>query len=417
MRLGFKTSFMSILCVLATAGAYAATSVRTIGGDGTYDSAALAAVAATDIDDATRAGSLRAVGMVRPTTQQPTAATGSTVTTATTDAGAGSALKKASVSTSKTPTVGRGTVTVGGMPRATTSVGRVAAGPRLSIGQYIGAGKNMSISSQSGAAISNDLMNRIDALEQNVDNLSAEKQNVISNGEFVYIDGASGELVLDTERLKNALELAAGSDGREVQLGHDDNGLLWRYAGETEWQPLISYDAIRGPQGEKGEKGDKGDKGEPGEPGAAADLTAYSTTAEMDAAILAAINTVWTDVQGDLDTKVDKVWGPQHAGKVLVVNQLGNVDLDEVPTLSTLGALATKDEVESADIKDKTIKNADVADDAAIERRKLANDVIESLNRADEWLTDYPSDGRHVLGVVDGNKQWMQVVVPDEVQY
>lgn len=414
MRLGFKTSFMSILCVLATAGAYAATSVRTIGGDGTYDSAALAAVAATDIDDATRAGSLRAVGMVRPTTQQPTAATGSTVTTTTTDAGAGSALKKASVSTSKTPTVGRGTVTVGGMPRATTSVGRVAAGPRLSIGQYIGAGKNMSISSQSGAAISNDLMNRIDALEQNVDNLSAEKQNVISNGEFVYIDDASGELVLDTERLKNALELAAGSDGREVQLGNDDNGLLWRYAGETEWQPLISYDAIRGPQGEKG---DKGDKGEPGEPGAAADLTAYSTTAEMDAAILAAINTVWTDVQGDLDTKVDKVQGPQHAGKVLVVNQLGNVDLDEVPTLSTLGALATKDEVESADIKDYTIKNADVADDAAIERRKLANDVIESLNRADEWLTDYPSDGRHVLGVVDGNKQWMQVVVPDEVQY
>lgn len=406
MRLGFKTSFMSILCVLATAGAYAATSVRTIGGDGTYDSAALAAVAATDIDDATRAGSLRAVGMVRPTTSQPTAATGSTVTTATTDAGAGSALKKASVSTSKTPTVGRGTVTVGGMPRATTSVGRVAAGPRLSIGQYIGAGKNMSISSQSGAAISNDLMNRIDALEQNVDNLSAEKQNVISNGEFVYIDDASGELVLDTERLKNALELAAGSDGREVKLGHDDNGLLWRYAGETEWQPLISYDAIRGPQGPQGLKGDKG---EPGEPGA--------TTAQMNAAILDAVNTVWTDVQGVLDTKVDKAWGQQHAGKVLVVNQFGNVDLDEVPTLSTLGALATKDEVESADIKDNTIKNADVADDAAIERRKLANDVIESLNRADEWLTDYPSDGRHVLGVVDGNKQWMQVVVPDEVQY
>lgn len=406
MRLGFKTSFMSILCVLATAGAYAATSVRTIGGDGTYDSAALAAVAATDIDETSRAGSLRSVGMVRPTTQQPTAATGSTVTTTTTNADAGSVLKKASVSTSKTPTVGRGTVTVGGMPRATTSVGRVAAGPRLSIGQYVGAGKNMSISSQSGAAISNDLMNRIDALEQNVDNLSTEKQNVISNGEFVYIDGASGELVLDTERLKNALELAAGSDGHEVQLGHDDNGLLWRYAGETDWQPLISYDAIRGPQGEKG---DKGDKGEPGEPGV--------TTAQMDAAILDAINTVWTDVQDGLGTKVDKVWGQQHAGKVLVVNQLGNVDLDEVPTLSTLGALATKDEVESADIKDNTIKNADVADDAAIERRKLANDVIESLNRADEWLTGYQSAGRYVLGVVDGDKQWMQVVVPDEVQY
>ncbi len=460
MKVGLKTSFLSMLCVFTATAAVAVPSVRTLGGDGTYDSAAVAAAIA--VDDQERSASLRsnnAVGMIRNVTPKAGTTTN------------GSALKKASISQSSGVNVPKTSTQT--LSRPTTTVGRAATTPRLSIGSYVGVGalnnQQQSISTSSGAATSAELLNRIDVLEQNVENLTVQKQNslVLGDDSYLYFDpSGNGELVLDVERLQNAMQLQVGADGKQVELGYNDWGLLWRYAGETDeqYRPLISFETIRGPagpqgpKGDTGEKGDKGDKGDKGEPGESVDLSAYSTTADMNAAIVNAVNTAWDDIQDEMDElnakingKVDVYQGPENADNILIVNQLGNVDvapapytkaqvdeklnnlsfptLPELATVATtgeysdlnnkpvLGALSSKNQVESEDIKNNTIKSEDIADDA-IERRKMANDIQNALKLVDDVLLEHPDDnGRHVLGVVDGEKRWLPVIGPDDIIY
>lgn len=61
---------------------------------------------------------------------------------------------------------------------------------------------------------------------------------------------------------------AAGSDAREIELQKSDTALQWRYAGDSEWNELISLAEITGPQGEQGIPGPQGPTGPQGEPGA-----------------------------------------------------------------------------------------------------------------------------------------------------
>ena len=67
-----------------------------------------------------------------------------------------------------------------------------------------------------------------------------------------------------------------------------------------------------------------------------------------------------------------------------------------------MGTLAAKD----------TITNADVADDAAIAKTKLAADVQASLTKADQAVTveGAPEEGDFVLAISNGQKGWFEVV-------
>lgn len=273
MKHNLGISTVAIVCVLCTAvsGAYGASSVRSLGGSGTYTSASNAAAAADSNGSASsiRGGSVR----VNPTS-------GVSGTSTTIEAG-------------------------------TTTSGRVATTPRLSIGHYLGGATSVSGGSSlrpttpsggtsgggsTGGDVSGDdfagLQRRVDQLERDYNDLQgvtdgltdqiATKQDVLVPGNDGYIIIDNNEIFVDVDALEGALETVAGKDGREVELGSNDTHLLWRYVGEgdDDWHELIAKAEITGPQGEKGEKGDPGD---------AANLDAYSTTEQMNAAISAAI--------------------------------------------------------------------------------------------------------------------------------
>ena len=275
MKRDLKTSTLAIICVLCTAavsGAYGASSVRSLGGAGTYTSASSAAAAGSGSTSSTasvRGGSVR----VNPTS-------GVSGTSTTIEAG-------------------------------TTTSGRVATTPRLSIGHYLGGGTSVSGgsslrpqtpgSSGGGSStggggsmdpdIASELRQEVDQLHRDMEDLRdaddtitdalLDKQDKIYPGEdgYIVIDDMTNEIFVDVDALESALDLVAGQDGREVELGSNDTDLLWRYSGDgdNDWRVLISKSEITGPQGEKGE------------PGEAADLEAYSTTEEMNLAISNAI--------------------------------------------------------------------------------------------------------------------------------
>ena len=266
MKHNLGISTVAIVCVLCTAvsGAYGASSVRSLGGSGTYTSASNAAAAADSNGSASsiRGGSVR----VNPTS-------GVSGTSTTIEAG-------------------------------TTTSGRVATTPRLSIGHYLGGATSVSGGSSlrpttpsggtsgggaTGGGVSGDdfagLQGRVDQLERDYNDLQgvtdgltdqiATKQDVLVPGNDGYIIIDNNEIFVDVEPLRDALNIAAG---REVELGSNDTHLLWRYVGEgnDDWRELIAKADITGPQGERGEKG---------EPGDAANLDAYSTTEQMNQAI------------------------------------------------------------------------------------------------------------------------------------
>ena len=284
MRKDLKISTWAIVCVLcaATSVADAASSVRNLGGAGTYNSAAAATSGNVGGATGVRGGSLR----VSPSSDR---------------------LSSGTTNSS-----------------ATTTNGRVATGQRLSIGKYLGTGTSVSggssikrptaDSSSGGSGVTPGEAN---ALRRDIENLKNadvalgdkidRKQDVLtpaSDG-FVAIDNRTNEITVDVDKLKDAIGTVAGHDGREIVIGSNATDLLWKYDGDTAWQILIPKSEIMGaagPQGEqgiqgiqgpKGEKGDTGPAGPKGEPGDAAsvDLTPYAKTADVDSKLEAKVDT------------------------------------------------------------------------------------------------------------------------------
>ena len=298
MKKDLKTSTLAIICVLCTAavsGAYGAASVRSLGGSGTYTSASSAAASNDSGAASVRGGSVR----VNPTS-------GVSGTSATVSAG-------------------------------TTTSGRVATTPRLSIGHYLGGGTSISGgsslrpqtpgastggTSSGGGSMDPDvaagLRQEVDQLRRDVDELGSVNDNIndaiddLSQGKqdalvpvvggYIIID-SNNEIFVDVDALAQEIGEVAGQDGREVVLGYDDDNLLWRYDDESSWEVLIPKSEITGPQGPQGEKG---------EPGEAANLDAYSTTEQMNAAIdkaiadLAGVYATTEYVDTELSAKADK---------------------------------------------------------------------------------------------------------------
>ena len=284
MKKDLKISTWAIVCVLcaATSVANAASSVRSLGGAGTYNSAAAASGNNNSGVSGVRGGSLR----VAPTSDK--SSTGS-------------------INSS-----------------ATTTDGRVVAGPRLSIGKYLGGGTSVSGGSSikrptgdTSSGGSGVTPGEASALRRDIENLKNadvalgdkidRKQDVLtpaSDG-FVAIDNRTNEITVDVDKLKDAIGTVAGHDGREIVIGSNATDLLWKYDGDTAWQILIPKSEIMGaagPQGEqgiqgiqgpKGEKGDTGPAGPKGEPGDAAsvDLTPYAKTADVDSKLDAKVDT------------------------------------------------------------------------------------------------------------------------------
>lgn len=178
MKIGSNTSILSIvtvLCVMVSAPLCAASSVRALGGTGTYNGASSAASAkASGVENTARAGSLRVGG-----------ATGGTRTSST----------------------------------------RGASAPRLSIGKYLGGASVLNGGSSlrpgqsggtGGGAVSGDngkLQERVDALEQ-----------------FVGFSETGNSLKLDVESLRADLDAITG---KVTEVSYKDGFLTIVQNGET----------------------------------------------------------------------------------------------------------------------------------------------------------------------------------------
>ena len=210
MKNELKISTVSIVCVLcasAVSGAYAASSVRSLGGAGTYSSAASASQSGTSTGVA-RAGSVR----IAPTTGKTTA-----------------------VKPANSPS---------------TSAGRVSASPRLSLGKYLGGSTAISGGSSTrpgggtgggstgggtiDPGLAAELNNRVNVLEDTVadlkstsEELGETKQDKIVAGDYIAIE--NGEVFLDVDALgsdttasvangKLMLSIAGGDPIELVQL-------------------------------------------------------------------------------------------------------------------------------------------------------------------------------------------------------
>lgn len=348
MREGIKTSLLSILCVATVStGAFAAASVRSVGGAGTFDSVASASANSTMN---ARAGSLRATGVARPT---------ATVSASKTESG------------SATAATSQPAVSTGG-----TSIGRAASTPRLSVGKYIGVPKSVS-----STVNLPDLNGRLDKLESDVAALESDKQDALKDSTYITIEG--DELVLDVEKIKEDMDI---KDGREVEMDTNNDGLLWRYVGETGWQTLVTWEEIKG----------------------------KLNIEEMNRAINQEVIDIRNELAEGLDGKVDIAQGEALAGRVLVVNSAGNVSptgefydksqvdakISEINSdLGDLGALAREDEVTTPFIKDD-----------AVTINKVESNIRTTLQMADDYLSGAPNTGKHVLSVDDGHAKWLQVV-------
>ena len=387
MYRGIKTSLISLICGAAVStGAFAAPTVRTLGGTGTYVSSAAAT--------SSRAGSLRSTGAT------------------------GGLRPSVSISgTSGTDANDTTTATGTSVSSGTTSVGRVASSPRLSIGKYIGAPKSVSTTPSGGD--SSDLLARIEKLESDVSNLETTKQNLMSGSDYIYIE--DNEIVLDFEKLKADLELGTGTDGREIEMGtNDEDGILWRYVGDTEWNILITWDAIRDKLGLGAINQEIADLTDALNRKLDKQYDVSSATGDPTLVNKALV----VDNNGNIQplgefVNIDQ--GAQNEGQILVVGDGGRVTLGERTgvtnqDLADLGLreLAYRNTVDTAHI-----------DDTAVARAKLANDIASVISWIEWWKTNAPGDVtidpttgkmtgdgmQYVLSVdANGNARWFRVI-------
>lgn len=245
MKHDLKISRLAVICVLCAtvSGAYGASSVRSLGGSGTYTSAAAAAADGNSGGaSSVRGGSLRV---------SPSSNVSGTTT---------------SISTGN------------------TTSGRVATSPRLSIGHYLTGGTSVSGgssirpivpggSSTSGGGSSSggdggdvDLSGvnqRLDALESDVDSLfdsrdsidesitdlwSGKQDILTANDGLIEID-SDNVIYINTENLADAMKDAGFSADVDFRVNED----YIEYWDGTTWAQLIALDDLRGPQGEPGE--------------------------------------------------------------------------------------------------------------------------------------------------------------------
>jgi len=127
----------------------------------------------------------------------------------------------------------------------------------------------------------------------------------------------------------------------------------------------------------------------------------YAKTTDLDAK--ADASTVYT--REEVDTKIAEAGIGDIDLESYAKKEYVDTELAKKAETDSLGALAFKN----------AINNDDIADDAAIERKKLAADIQSSLANADSAMTapdgPMPTTGDYVLAVSDGTKQWFEVVV------
>ncbi len=272
MKTDLKISIFAIVSVLCTSvAATAASSVRTLGGAGTYSSASSAA-AAND-------------SAVKPATRVSTASRGGSVR----------------VNTAASDTE-RNTVA---LQAGSASGGRVSATPRLSIGKYLGGGTSVSgntyVRPQGGSSSSGGSMAPGGATAEAVEELRellAEKQDLLTAGTYIEIS-SNGDIDIRYDDLANELAARFGVEASDFAFQLSGGELQFQFKGGA-WQPIVSVDEIIA-AGNVYTKDETYNKTEVENllRNAEVDLSAYSTTDEI-----AALYATTTAMNTAIDTAV-----------------------------------------------------------------------------------------------------------------
>ena len=354
-----------------------------------------------------------------------------------------------------TATVASGT----GTPGRTASTSQ-----RLSIGSYIGAPQKISTSSGGDTTeITNDIKN-INNEIQNITNILEGVETDISG----KVDIAQGTqytgkaLVVDTEGNVKPIGEFVTPDELDVDLdGKVDKDQGIGAAGKA---LLVNADGIVTP----------GDVLKPGDVDLSSKVDKLQGRQYKGKALVVDNDGVLKPIGEipdavDISGKVDKFQGPEHAGNALIVDQYGRVqptgdfvEVDQgveyegkalvvndqgkvVPSTIDIGQVGVDlngkvDKFQTTDnadtvlvvneegwVADEKIRNIHVADNAALERKKMAADITDTLDWIDEWKNQAGGDPeaedpanpykldlgtRYVMALDEyGEKAWFKVIV------
>ena len=436
MKFTFHTSLIALIFAIGASDVFAAPTVRQLGGFvGT---------------GSTGAGSVN--------TSAGTSANSNTVTAPTAPSGLTASRAGSIRSTTTSPTVkANGSATVAS---GTAGANRSAStSQRLSVGPYIGAPRQ--ISSGGGGdttEITNDIKN-INNEIQNITNILDDVEADISGkvDKEQGINEAGKALVVGTDGFVTTSEFVT-PDELEVDLnGKVDKDQGVGAAGKA---LLVNADGIVTP----------GDVLKPGDIDLSGKVdvlqgrqyTGKALVVDNDGK-LKPIGEFMTPGEVDISGKVDKLQGANYEGNALVVDQYGylqptgdfvnadqgvanhgkalvvNADGRVVPSDVDLGELDVDlsgkvDKLQGDDhvnevlvvgsdgkVTDQKIVNANVADDAALERAKMARTITDTLDWVDVWKNQsedsdgtykLDSDARYVMALDEyGEKAWFKVIV------
>ena len=436
MKFTFHTSLIALIFAIGASDVFAAPTVRQLGGFvGT---------------GSTGAGSVN--------TSAGTSANSNTVTAPTAPSGLTASRAGSIRSTTTSPTVkANGSATVAS---GTAGANRSAStSQRLSVGPYIGAPRQ--ISSGGGGdttEITNDIKN-INNEIQNITNILDDVEADISGkvDKEQGINEAGKALVVGTDGFVTTSEFVT-PDELEVDLnGKVDKDQGVGAAGKA---LLVNADGIVTP----------GDVLKPGDVDLSGKVDVLQGRQYKGKALvvdndgkLKPIGEFMAPGEVDISGKVDKLQGANYEGNALVVDQYGylqptgdfvnadqgvanhgkalvvNADGRVVPSDVDLGELDVDlsgkvDKLQGDDhvnevlvvgsdgkVTDQKIVNANVADDAALERAKMARTITDTLDWVDVWKNQsedsdgtykLDSDARYVMALDEyGEKAWFKVIV------
>lgn len=424
MKFNKKTSLFALIFAIGTSGAFAAPTVRVIGGPGTIPGAASGSVNTTGVADASgTTGSVANAGTAMRSGSLRTVSTSPKATVSTSNTGGTSVTQPASSGTA---------VSVGGSRLSS----RGSSTPRLSTGRYIGA-PGTSISTDPSSV---DLSGKVDK-DQGTGAaghvLSIDDGGFVTNENEVYFKPEMDEKL--AEKLDNTADpdqysgkaLVVTESGDILPVGEFlapgdvdistkvDKKQGVNYTGNA---LIVNADGMLEPSGEfvKLNQG-------PGNENRVLTVDANGKVAPD--------KIVYSKEETDdlLDTKLDdtadpeeyggkalivtergeilpegdfvnKFQGPNVAGRALIVNDQGYVTTGRVNTESLgLKRLAYEDSVRN-----------ELVDDQTLEREKMAESITKTLDWIDSWRDKEPTaddETRYVMAVDEyGQPAWFRVV-------
>ena len=456
MRLAFHTSLLTLIFVVGASDAFAAPAVRQLGvpvasgSTGTGSTSASANSASSSNTMSSRAGSLRTGGYV-----------GQRATVSTSGSGASDSASDKPQSVAAGSSVSTGSVGLGRGPSQRLSIGSYIGNPRQQVSTDIPEvdlsgyvekfqGKDVAgealVVGDDGWVTTGEFVTP-EQLETDLSGKVDKDQGVSEAGKALMVDETgfvtTGEVVTPDE-LGDYVEKDQGIGAAGHVLSVDADGMVTNvnevyYKPEMDVKLAEKVDVLQGRQ-YKGKALVVDNDGKVKPIGEIPDSIDISGKVDKFQGPERAGNALIVNEYGYVQPTGDFVetdQGVKNAGKVLIINpngivKPGDVDFSDIDIDGKVDKFQTTDNAdtvlvvnEEGWVADEKIKNIHVADDAALERKKMAADITDTLDWIDVWKNQAEDseaedpalayklnpDERYVMALDEfGEKAWFRVV-------